>query len=116
MIKITLLATGLTLASSAALAGAPASPSEIRGYQHCLSAAQEEAPSFNVVKDYFINEGTEARTYYLNGFAAYDGAWTPVRVRCATTASGRRLMTMNLEPGRYQGVSVSATTTDIALN
>jgi hypothetical protein len=112
MIKKTLLATAIALSSGAALAGAPASLTETRGYENCLQAAQEIYPSLKVAKDYYINEAPAARSYYLNGYAAHDGVWTEMRVSCETTASGLRLMTMNVEPGRYVGVRASAT--DIA--
>ncbi len=104
MIKNTLLATALAISSGAALAGAPASLTESRGYDNCLSAAKAEYPSLNVVRNYYINEAAETRTYYLNGFAEHDGAWTEMRVSCDTSPSGLRLMTMNVEPGRYIGV------------
>lgn len=114
MIRTTLLAGALALASATALAGAPASLTENRGYENCLSAARAEYPSLNVVRDYYINEETQLRTYYLNGFAVHDGTWTEMRVSCDTSPSGLRLMTMNVEPGRYLGVR--ARPTDLAQN
>jgi hypothetical protein len=108
MFKTALLAATVALASSAAMAGAPASLTENRGYENCLSAAQAEYRSLSVIRNYYINEGADTRTYYLNGFAVHDGSWTEMRVSCDTSPSGLRLMTMNVEPGRYLGVRARA--------
>ncbi len=105
MIKQTILASGLALLATAATAGDLASPTEKRGYQNCLSAAEGKARALTVEKTYFINEQSESRTYYLNGFSIQGGKWAPVRVACETTNSGNRLLTVNLEPGRFAGVA-----------
>ena len=110
MLRHTLLASAVALASSAALAGAPASLTETRGYENCLSAAKTQYPSLSVVRDYYINEAGADRKYYLNGFAVHDGAWTEMRVSCATSPSGVRLTAVDVEPGRYLGVRAGSPT------
>jgi hypothetical protein len=114
MFKQTLLASGLALLSTAALAGAGASPAETRGYENCRSKAEDRDRSLAVDKTYFINQQGYSRIYYLNGVAVENGVSTPVRIACTTSNSGNRTLTMNLESGRYVGKLAAAV--DIAKN
>ena len=62
-----------------------------------------------VEKTYFVNDQSKTRTYYLNGTAVEEGAWSPVRIACTTSNSGNRLVTINLQTGRYAGTLAPAT-------
>ena len=108
MFNQTILASGLVLLSAAAIAGAPAPLSETRGYENCLSAAKDQTRNLAVEKTYFVNEQSKTRTFYLNGTAVEEGAWSPVRIACTTSNSGNRLLTINLQNGRYAGTLAPA--------
>jgi len=107
MFKQTILASGLVLLSAAAIAGAKPL-SETRGYDNCLSAAEDQTRNLVVEKTYFVNEQSKSRTYYLNALSVREGAWAPVRIACETSNSGNRLLTLNVENGRYAGKLASA--------
>ncbi len=107
MFKPTILAYGLVLLSPVAIAGVMPL-SETRGYDNCLSAAENQTRNLVVEKTYFINEQSKTRTYYLNGLSVREGAWAPVRIACETTNSGNRLLTLNVETGHFAGKLASA--------
>jgi len=107
MFKQTILASGLILLSAAAIAGAKPL-SETRGYDNCLSAAEDQTRNLVVEKTYFVNEQSKSRTYYLNALSVRKGAWAPARIACETSNSGNRLLTLKVETGRYAGKLASA--------
>ena len=114
MFKQTILASGLALLSATALAGMGASPAETRGYENCRLKAGNQTRDLRVEKTYFINEQGHSRVYYLNGVAVENGNWGPVRIACKTSSSGNRMLTINVDSGRY--VAKQAAAVELARN
>ena len=114
MFKQTILASGLALVSATALAAVGASPAETRGYENCRLKAGNQTRDLRVEKTYFINQQGHSRIYYLNGIAVESGAQTPVRIACTTSNSGNRMLTINVDTGRY--VAKQAATEELAQN
>jgi len=98
-------AAGLTAALLAGTAAAAASSSfaESRGYQNCRDAAADSVKLIKVDADYFIYDHDGTRRFYLNGYAFRNGNSEAVKIACDTTASGNRVLDVNIDGGSYAG-------------
>lgn len=110
--KSTLLATAIisaaVLSAGSAAADRPLKQSEQRGYQNCVSAADEDNRSFYTAGAFFINRDANARQFYINGNAWVGDRRQAVRVACETSLSGNRVIEIVSAPGRFeQGTEVS---------
>jgi hypothetical protein len=92
----------------------PSSFAESRGYQTCVDAADRDNQIVKVASDYFIYDHSDARRFYLNGYAFRDGASVPVKISCDTTLSGQRLLDVRVDAGQYAGRLVEPV--DVARN
>lgn len=102
----------LALLTGTAWAVQPSSFAESRGYQTCVDGAEREVQLIQVSGDYFIYDHSDARRYYLNGYAFRDGESAEVKIACDTTLSGNRLLGVTVDSGRYAGQVVE--TVDVA--
>lgn len=84
-----------------AAAKSPSSFTESRGYQNCVRAAERDNQIISVDSDYFIYRDDDLRRYYLNGFAFRDGRSEEIKIACEASLSGNRVLTMNVDEGRY---------------
>jgi hypothetical protein len=85
-----MIAAAAALLSATAAAG-PSSPGEVRGYQACLGANEDEFRGLVVDRNYLIRDTEESRTYYINATAWEDGERVKVGFSCETTRTGRLL-------------------------
>lgn len=98
MNKIIIIAA--ILASSSALAQ---SMSSQRGYDLCVGEANEEFQNGLVLERfYLVHNGSEQRTYYLNG-TYWDGAGERAHggIACTTDTNGRELVSVETVDGRF---------------
>ena len=98
-----LLGSCLLTAAGLALAAAPQSMSDKRGYSNCVKAAGKQVSHLDVERKYYTNTYADSRAFYLNGRARVDGQWEPVRITCETSRSGHRILDVAHESGRYLG-------------
>lgn len=113
-----LASLGFAALAGTAVASAPSSFNESRGYQNCVAAAdaaaaENGAPILRVDSTYYIRDRHDSRIFYLNAYARSDGRTEPLRVACETNRNGSRLLTVNVEAGHYVGRTAG---TDLAVN
>lgn len=105
--RSTLVLGSLALTAGLLMTGAPdadaetSSAAERRGYYLCLDKARATAHGFSPHRTYFVESMGPNRQYFINAAAWVEGDRATVRVDCQTSASGRRLMSLNMAPGRY---------------
>ncbi len=98
------LGSCLIVAATAAMANAPSSLTEQRGYGNCVQAVQRELSDLRVESTYYTNTYANSREFYLNARATRgDVGWGAVRIACETSRSGHRVLSVNHESGRYLG-------------
>ncbi len=83
------------------------SASELRGYEACVEAADPEFNGLKLSRVYYLNEGTDKNTYYLNGSAWQAGERVDVRISCDTSTNGYDLLNQTSNVGRYALDSVA---------
>ncbi|MEM7080722.1 MAG: hypothetical protein AAF513_19045 [Pseudomonadota bacterium] len=102
---ILISAAALTLTGAAFDAQArSSSPSEFRGYQTCLDAADKTSNGLVPSRSYYVDKNQEDRTnavYYINGTRWEDGERAQVRISCETAARGYRLVSSDIESGSF---------------
>ena len=108
---LTIVATAALAATASAQAGF-SSPSEDRGYQACVSAVKNDYRNFIAKRDYYIREADGTRTFYINATALERGERVPVGITCATSTSGRKVLSTDTTFALF----VPATGADIAAN
>jgi len=100
-----LAVTGLA-GSAAAQAGI--SHFERNGYNLCMAAADQSLRGLAEAPQFYINEGSDSRSYYINGTAwADDGSRRAVRVACRTSLNGHRLLSLDTQNGQYARAETS---------
>ena len=109
---VPLIGACLIAAAGVSVAGTPSSPTEQRGYNNCVKAAERQLEFLSVERTYYTNTQTEARQFYMNGRGEREGVWGKVRIKCETSRSGHRVFAIDHEPGRYLG----RTTVSVAQN
>jgi len=114
MIKQAAIATSLILFAGVASANPPSSFAQATGLQNCLAAAERDARFLRTERTYYVNESGESRIYYINGVGRLADGSGAVRIACETTASGRRVLDVSVDGGRY--APVFATGTELAAN
>lgn len=94
---------GAVLVAGASLAAfaQPSNPVELRGYSTCIDAAQTQVTGLVTTREYFINRSAAKRQYFINGTAWDAGDRVDVRVACETSRSGRKLLDLAVDQGRF---------------
>jgi hypothetical protein len=107
MIRESLLAAGLLLVAGVAMADTRGSFADSRGYNNCVRVAESKSGHLRVDSRYYIDQQTGTRIYYLNGSSEprsngvpHSGPG-PVRIACETTASGHRVLGIDVSTGQY---------------
>jgi hypothetical protein len=77
------------------------SSSELRGYEACVEAASPEFKGLKLSRVYYLNEGSDKNTYYLNGSAWQAGERVDVRISCDTSSNGYDLLSQTSNVGSY---------------
>lgn len=101
MIKQTIVATGLLLGASLAAADTAGSFAHSTGFKNCVTAAERDARYLRVESTYYLNEAGDNRIYYLNGSGQTANGSGQVRIACETSPSGRKVMAVTVDTGRY---------------
>jgi hypothetical protein len=95
----------LAAASTALIAGSvnarPSSPGEIRGYQNCLAANENDFRGLIPARTYLLEERADERVYYINATAWQDGERVDVGMSCRTSPTGRLLENLGASFTRY---------------
>lgn len=79
----------------------PSNPIEFRGYATCVDAAEAQVSGLVTTREYFISRSAQKNQYYINGTAWEAGDRVDVRVACETNRSGRRLLDLAVDGGRF---------------
>ncbi len=81
----------------------------VRGYEKCESAFKSEKRGRGLVLDrtYFVKKAKGAHSFYINGQAWADGERDAVRMSCVTSHNGRRIVSTEVDRGRYVGTRTS---------
>lgn len=95
------IVSAAVLGAGTAAADRPSSPSEKRGYQNCLQAAEADNRGFYTAGAHYINRTETSRQFYINGGAWVGDRRQPVRVACETSRSGNRVIELTSAPGRF---------------
>ena len=85
-----MIAAAAALLSATAAAGT-SSPGEVRGYQACLEANENQFRGLIVDRKYLIRDTEDSRTYYINATAWEEGERVKVGFSCETSRTGRLL-------------------------
>lgn len=101
--KHILSAVGAVLVAGASMAAhaQPSNPIEFRGYSMCVGAAEEQVSGLVTTREYFINRSASKNQYFINGTAWASGDRVAVRVACETSRSGRKLLDLAVDEGRF---------------
>ena len=84
---IALTAVSLAALTSAMSAEArPSTQAEIRGYDRCVTAADEQSNGLVTSRYYFVDRGPQVSKYYVNGTRWEQGDRNDVRIACETTS------------------------------
>ncbi|MCZ6710529.1 MAG: hypothetical protein O7B25_09215 [Gammaproteobacteria bacterium] len=111
------LGTFLLMAATTAMAIAPSSPAEKRGFKYCVQAVERDLRDLKVESTYYTNTFPDSREYYLNARATLAGTgWGMVRIACETSRSGFRVLAVKHESGRYVGRVTASGPVEVAGN
>lgn len=101
--KAAALLTAATLVAGLAIdAEAKSSnPTEFRGFENCVDAAESDLSGLVTSREYLINRTPEMNQYFINGTAWSEGERVRVRVACDTTRNGRKLLELSTAEGTY---------------
>ncbi|MEM1435179.1 MAG: hypothetical protein AAGG11_14055 [Pseudomonadota bacterium] len=78
-----------------------ASFAESRGYARCVQLIAEDSRGLVADRDYQIQKSAEGQEYFINASRWESGKRADVRINCETTRNGRRMVSLNVEPGSY---------------
>ena len=84
---------------------AASSPAEHRGYEACLSATADSLQGLTTERSYLLSNSADQRTYYINATAWQDGQRAQVGITCATSKSGRDVLSHAVTDNRYAAAS-----------
>lgn len=107
MFRLTVAALALALFAGTATAEPKGSFADSKGYNNCVRVAEARSGDLRVNSRYYINDQQGTRIYYLNGSSqprsrgVYHGEPAPVRIACETTASGHRVLGVDVSAGQY---------------
>ncbi|NOX50713.1 MAG: hypothetical protein GXP16_09280 [Gammaproteobacteria bacterium] len=93
-------AVAVGAASASAQAGL-STPTEFRGYTTCIEAASEGTKGLVAARDYLINKSNHTAHYFINATVWNNGQREAVRISCNTAGNGQRLVSTNLDSGRF---------------
>ena len=111
------LGSFLLVAATTAMAIAPSSPAEKRGFQYCVQAVERDLRDLKVESTYYTNTLPDSREFYLNARATLTGTgWGMVRIACETSRSGYRVLAVSHESGRYVGRIRASVPVEVAGN
>ena len=87
---IVLAAAALTsVAFASASFAAPSTHAELRGYQACLEANQDDFAGLTTQRNYLLAKTDTGHTYYINANAWQNGQRVKVSFSCETTSTGK---------------------------
>ena len=102
MQKVVILSTALTLSAATMVAEArTSSPSDYRGLQNCLAAAEATSNGLVPAREYLIEKDGSKAWFYINATRWQDGQRDAVRIACQTERGGKKLVSASIEPGRF---------------
>lgn len=90
-----------TFAFSASVDARPSTDAELRGYNNCLAAAQEQSKGLVPTREYLINKDGANTLYYVNATRWENGERNTIRVACETAVRGHNLISASIEEGRF---------------
>lgn len=91
----------LSMGLAATATAKPSTPSEMRGYETCMTAAEQESRPMDANRHYLLEKDADAKRYYINAYQWQNGERVAVRVACTTSTSGRTLADVSVDEGRY---------------
>lgn len=101
------IALGMGLATTAN--AKPSNHADMRGYQTCVNAAEDQTNTLDTTRHYLLAEDTDAKHYYINAYQWQNGDRVAVRVACTTSLNGRTLADVAVEEGRYSNQNTRVT-------
>ncbi len=99
-VSVTLAATAGLLLAGAAVAK-PSQPSEIRGYQSCLTAAEQQTKPMRTTRRYLLQTSDSGRAYFINAYQWQNGERVAVHVTCSTSRNGHKVHNVAVNEGSY---------------
>lgn len=106
---------GAALALTGAVQAKTSSPAEFRGYTNCVEAAEASSNGLVPSRAYFINRAGASAEYFINATRWENGERAEVRIACETVARGARVVSANLEAGRFTN-STATVRVEVAQN
>jgi len=96
--------TGVVLTLGVATVANAAGVSAERGFAQCAGELETTFKGDGLVLDrtYLMKEGTESKTFYINGNVwAATGERQKLRTSCVTDSNGRNVTALTTDSGRY---------------
>ena len=107
--SIILTAMAATMSFSAIVEARTSSDAEFNGYNTCLKQADRESNGLVPSRNYLIDESGATTLYYINATRWEDGERNTVRVACETSGRGSKLLSSNIEQGRFDNKDTRVT-------
>jgi hypothetical protein len=89
------------LAYGAVIEARTSTDAELRGFNNCVKAAKQESNGLVTGREYLINKERGITEYFVNATRWEDGERNVVRVACETAQRGTKLLSANIEDGRF---------------
>lgn len=89
------------LAYGAVIEARTSTDAELRGFNNCVDAAKQDSNGLVTSREYLLNKERGITEYFVNATRWEDGARNSVRVTCETAQRGTKLLSANIEDGRF---------------
>lgn len=114
------LAIAVTTAGALLLANTgfaqTSSNAEFRGFQQCVDAIDRTSRGLVPARTYYIAKAGASAEYFINATRWENGEREAVRIACTTTNRGQRLLSADVEAGRYVNDAAPSVRVEVAQN